>query len=127
VAAANDELTAALERRLLTRALAAGDFGALHLLFDVHVLDRYRERGAKLVRTRTVGRVSMPQWSLDMGIVAGDTRVHVRARDLLERVPEAEHEHWVSHLVPSEASRNYLQMSLVAAACIDDGDTEAWE
>ena len=121
------QATVALERRLLARALAAGDFGALHLRFDAAVLARYRERGAKLVRTRTVGRVSMGQWSLDMGIAAGGSQVHLAARDLVERLPEGERAHWVEHLLPAPASAAYLQMSLTPAACIDDGDTQAWD
>src|ERR1700720_2318659 len=100
---------AALERRLVARALVTGDFGALHLRFDARVVDRYRERGAKLVRTRTVGRISMPQWSLDLGIAPGEAEVHVVARDLYERLPEAERAHWVEHLVPAPASVHYLQ------------------
>ena len=123
----SEQLSLMMQRRVLTRALAAHDFGGLHLRFDAHVVDRYRERGAKLVRTRTVGRIAMPQWSIDLGIVPGDAEVHVVARDLLERVPEAEHAHWVEHLVRAPASANYLQMTVVTAACIDDGDTEPWE
>src|SRR5688572_5852121 len=98
---ASEPATMVLERRLLTRALASGDLGTLHLRFDAGVLARYRERGARLVRTRSVGRVSMAQWSLDLGIAAGGTEVHLAARDLLERLPEGERAHWVEHLVPA--------------------------
>jgi hypothetical protein len=122
-----EQATAALERRLLTRALSAGDFGLLHLRFDVAVLARYRERGARLVRTRTVGRITMPQWSIDVGIAAGDRWLHLAARDLLERVPETEHAHWVEHLAPQAASASYLQMCMTPVACIDDGETETWD
>jgi hypothetical protein len=122
-----EQATAVLERRLLARALASGDLGALHVRFDAAVLARYRERGAKLVRTRSVGRVSMAQWSLDLGIAVDGTEVHLAARDLLERLPEAERAHWVEHLVPVPASPAFLQMALSPVACIDDGDTEAWD
>ena len=122
-----EQVAAALERRLLTRAVAAGDFGALHLRFDVAVLTRYRERGAKLVRTRSVGRITTPLWSLDVGIAPGEAVVHVAARDLLERLPEGERAHWVQHLVLQPASAAYLQMSITPVACIDDGETEAWD
>lgn len=121
------EQAAALERLLLTRALASGDFGTLHLRFDAGVLQRYRERGATLIRTRTVGRVSLPgRWSLDLGIAPGDIELHVAARDLRERVPAEEQAHWVAHLVPAPASARYLQMSIAQGACIDDGEPEPW-
>jgi hypothetical protein len=121
------EQAAALERVLLTRALASGDFGALHLRFDVAVLQRYRERGATLIRTRTVGRISLPgRWTLDVGIAPGDHEVHVAARDLRERLPAEEQAHWVAHLVSTPASARYLQMSIARGACIDDGEPEPW-
>lgn len=128
--AAESEITLALQKRMLTRALAARDFGTLHLRFDIAVLDRYRELGAKLIRTRTVGRVSLHQWSVDLGIVtdeSGATEVHLPARDLLERVPKPEHAHWVAHLVAQPAASRFLQMLIVPGACIDDGDTEEWK
>ncbi len=76
------EQAAALERLLLTRALTSGDFGALHLRFDAGVLQRYRDRGATLIRTRTVGRVALPgRWSLDVGIAPDDREVHLAARE----------------------------------------------
>lgn len=125
--AAAAEQAAVLERLLLTRALASGDFGALHLCFDVLVLDRYRERGATLIRTRTVGRISLPgRWSLDVGIAPGDRELHVAGRDLRERLPAEEQAHWVSHLVPAPASARYLQMSIARSACVDDGEPEPW-
>jgi len=124
---ASEHATAILERRLLARALASGDLGMLHLRFDAAVLERYRERGAKLVRTRSVGRVSMAQWSLDLGITPDGAEVHLAARNLLERLPEGERAHWVEHLVPTPASAAFLQMALTPVACIDDGDTVAWD
>jgi hypothetical protein len=121
------QVAAALERRLLTRALAAGDFGGLHLRFDPGVLTRYRDSGGKLIRTRSVGRITMPQWSLDVGIAPGDAWLHLPARDLLERVPERERPHWVEHLAPQPASAVYLQMSISPIACLDDGEPETWD
>jgi hypothetical protein len=51
--------TAALQRSLLRRALAARDPGRIHLRFRADVVDRYRDLpGAQLVRTRSVGRVA---------------------------------------------------------------------
>ena len=131
MAARGDEvepIALALERRLLARALAASDFGGLHLHFDVAVLDRYRERGASLVRTRTVGRVALPgRWSLDLGIAPGERQVHLPAGDLLDRLPAEEHTHWVAHFVGTPASERFIQMRMTSAACIDDGETVAWE
>ncbi len=121
------EQAAALERLLLTRALTSGDFGALHLRFDAGVLQRYRDRGATLIRTRTVGRVALPgRWSLDVGIAPDDREVHLAARDLRERLPAEEQAHWVAHLVATPVSARYLQMSAARGACIDDGEPEPW-
>ena len=123
-----DPIALALERRLLARALAASDFGGLHLHFDVAVLERYRERGATLVRTRTVGRVALAgRWSLDLGIAPGEQQVHLPARDLLDRLPVEEHAHWVAHFVGAPASERFIQMRMTSAACIDDGETVTWE
>jgi len=117
----------ALQQLLLRRALAAGEPGRLHLRFDVRVLDRYRERGAQLIRTRTVGRVAVSgAWSLDVGI-APDRQLHVPFDDLHERLPDAEREHWLAHLLDAPLSVSFLQMRLAPGACIDDGDTEAWD
>ncbi|MGE0228683.1 MAG: hypothetical protein AB7I38_08820 [Dehalococcoidia bacterium] len=120
-------VTAALQRLLLTRAFASKDSGRLILRFQASVMDRYRERGASLIRTRTVGRVSFPgRWSLDVGIAAEDTEVQVPFEDLIDRLPEAERAHWVEHLVIEPASFNFLRMRLAGAACIDDGEAQQW-
>ncbi len=119
--------TRALQQQLLRRALAAGEPGRLHVRFDARVLDRYRERGAQLMRTRTVGRVAVPgAWSLDVGIAAEGRELHVPFDDLRQRLPEAEREHWLAHLLDVPLSAAFLQMRLAPGACIDDGDTEAW-
>ncbi|MEX1022479.1 MAG: hypothetical protein WD058_04960 [Dehalococcoidia bacterium] len=125
---------AALEQALLRRVLASGDGRRLHLRFSVAVLERYRAMPqAQLVRTRTVGRVAVPnRWSLDVGIVEdgagveGGAVLHATLGDLLERLPEEERDHWIAHLVPQPASANFLQMKMAAGACIDDGEPEAW-
>ena len=124
-----DDAELALQRQLLSRALKAGDPGRLHLRFDAAVVQRYREAsGSQVVRTRSVGRVALPgRWSLDLGISADGSEVHLPVQDLLERLPEGEWQHWVDHLVASPFSANFLKMRQTAAACIDDGDTEAWE
>lgn len=125
----------ALEQTLLRRVLASGDARRLHVRFRADVVERYREvPGAQLIRTRTVGRVTIPsKWSLDMGIVDGDAapatgpEVHVPIGDFIDRLPEDERAHWLDHLVPQPASEAYLQMALAAGACIDDGETGPWE
>jgi hypothetical protein len=124
-----------LEQTLLRRVLASGDARRIHIRFRAEVVDRYRELpGAQLIRTRTVGRVAIPsKWSLDMGIVDGDStppsgaEVHVPLGDLIDRLPEDERAHWIEHLVAQPASEAYLQMTMAAGACIDDGETEPWE
>ncbi len=121
-------VTAALQRALLSRAIASKDAGRLLLRFKASVMDRYRERGATIIRTRTVGRVSLPgRWSLDVGITAGDAEVQVPFEDLVDRLPEAERPHWVEYLVVEPASLNYLRMRLAGAACIDDGEAQPWD
>ena len=122
-----DQAARALQRALLQRALTAHDAGRLILRFDAAVVDRYRERGGKLIRTRSVGRISFPGlWSLDVGIPPGAAEVQVQFEELLERLPEEERDHWLDHLVVEPASFNFLRMRMAAAACIDDGDAEAW-
>ena len=117
----------ALQQLLLRRALAAGDARPLHVRFEAAVIERYRERRAQLLRTRSVGRIAVPgSWSLDVGIAAGGAEVHVPFDDLVTRLPETEREHWVAHLLEVPASAAFLQMRMTAAACIDDGDTEPW-
>lgn len=116
-----------LQRLLLNRALIARDPGRLLVRFHASVVDRYRERGGQLIRTRSVGRITIRGgWSLDVGIAPGDAEVQVPMQDLLDRLPEEERAHWLDHLVEEPASLNFLRMRLTAAACIDDGETEAW-
>lgn len=122
---------AALEQTLLRRVLASGDGRRLHLRFDPAVLDRYREMaGVQMIRTRTVGRINVPnRWSLDLGIAEeddGTVVLHATLGDLLERLPEGERDHWIAHFLPQPGSANFLQMKLAAGACIDDGEPEAW-
>jgi hypothetical protein len=132
----------ALEQAILRRVLNAGDGRGLHLRFRASVLDRYRERpDAQLIRTRSVGRVSIPgSWSLDLGIAeegiaedglaedgGAEAVLHTTLGDLIDRLPERERDHWVAHLLPQPASANFLQMRMAAGACIDDGEPRAWE
>ena len=129
-----------LEQAILRRVLRAGDGRALHLRFRAEVLDKYRAHpDAQLIRTATVGRVSIPgSWSLDVGIAAapdapdsldaaGPPILHATLGDLLDRLPERERDHWIEHLLPAPASVNFLQMRMAAGACIDDGEPRPWQ
>jgi len=128
-----------LEQAILRRVLRAGDGRALHLRFRAEVLDKYRDHpSAQLIRTATVGRISIPgSWSLDVGIAEapapeGDpdapttTVLHATLGDLIDRLPERERDHWIEHLIPQPASVNFLQMRMAAGACIDDGEPRPW-
>ena|SRR5579871_4338473 len=105
-----------------------GDLGAAHLWFNQSVLDRYRDQaGWRVMRTNTVGRVRSPEgWSLDFGIGGDDSLLHTSARELSERLPASERQHWAQHIVVPATSRNFLTMRLAAGACIDDGDLREW-
>jgi hypothetical protein len=118
-----DAQAVALHLRVL-----GGDLGAAHLWFDEQVLDHYRaQAGWRVMRTNTVGRLRSPDgWSLDFGIAGSDTLVHTSARELSERLPASERQHWVQHLVVPASSRNFLTMRLAAGACIDDGELRNW-
>jgi hypothetical protein len=48
-------------------------------------------------------------------------------QELVDRLPEDEWPHWIEHVVEEPASLAFLQMRLSAGACIDDGETEAWQ
>lgn len=116
----------ALQQSLLRRALAARDPARLHVRFAPGVLDRYREAGCELLRTRSVGRISSGRrWSVDVGI-APDGSLHLPFKDIVERLPEEEWPHWLEHLASEPMSAAFVQMRVAAGACIDDGETEAW-
>jgi hypothetical protein len=112
----------------LTLRVMGGDLGAAHLWFNPSVLDRYRElTGWRVMRTNTVGRVRSPEgWSLDFGIAGGDSLLHTSAKELSERLPASERQHWAEHVVLPATSRNFLTMRLAAGACIDDGELRNW-
>ena len=118
----------AARRLLLSRILAGGDAGLYPLRFRAEVIERYRALPeARLIRTRSVGRVTLPgRWSLDVGIDDAAGEVTALLRDLAERVPEQERAHWLDHLAAEPGSAVFMQMQLAGAACIDDGEPEAW-
>ena len=116
------------QRALVERVIARGEYGLLTLRFRASVLERYRERAdARLLRTRTVGRIAIVRgWSIDAGIAPDEDEIEVFASDFAERLPEAERGHWLDHLVAPPSSANFALMRLSGNACIDDGEPEAW-
>ena len=116
------------QRMALYLRVLGGDFGAVQIWFDQHVLDRYRaQAGWRVMRTNTVGRVKSPEgWSLDFGIAAGDALVHTSLVDLNQRLPVAERQHWAQHLVTPAVSRAFVSMRLAPGSCFDDGELRDW-
>ncbi len=96
------------------------------IVFDVAVLDKYLSQSdAKVSRTRSVGRIKTPTWSLDFGIAPDEKTLHVTLSNLLQKLPEKERDHWFSHADDSRFSENFLKMQ-GSHACIDDGNLRAW-
>ena len=114
-------------RRTVSRAVSSGDASALPIHFSASVLTQYVEGGARILRSNTVGRLLQPGKAVvDFGIVEDDEVIHLRFGDLVSLIPESERAHWLDHLVPLEASRAYLQMTLQPGACHDDGELREW-
>ena len=119
--------TDAVWKRTVARAVSSGDASALPIHFSAAVLHRYLDRGAKILRTNTVGRLLQPGKAvIDFGIVEDDAVIHLRFGDIAALIPESEREHWIAHLVAPAASRRYLQMTLQPGACHDDGELREW-
>ncbi|MCY4614999.1 MAG: hypothetical protein OXC71_01205 [Chloroflexi bacterium] len=120
----------ATRRLLLARVLAGrADANLYPVRFRAAVIERYRALpDAQVIRTRNVGRVGLPrQWSLDVGIDDEAGELSVPLRDLAGRLPEAERDHWLDHLVDEPGRAGFRGMQFAGAACIDDGEPEAWE
>jgi hypothetical protein len=97
------------------------------VLFSVSVLDKYlAQADFKVSRTRTVGRVKAPTWTLDFGISPDEKTIHVTVSNLTQKLPEKEREHWAAHADGSRFSENFLKMQS-SHACIDDGNLRGWE
>jgi hypothetical protein len=123
---------------LLIARILGGNGQLAQLWFRASVLDRYRHvRDAKIMRTNSVGRLKLAQWSVDFGIVdpadAGqsgqglsEALVHIAVHDAQDRIPDSEREHWASHAVTLPVSTNFLLMQLTRGSCIDDGDLRVW-
>ena len=101
------------------------DFGLAQVIFDVSVLDFYLQKNIEVKRTRTVGRIKTPSWSLDFGIAPDEKTIHVSLMNLQQKLPESERAQWLSHADGSRFSDNFLKMQS-SHACIDDGDLRAW-
>jgi hypothetical protein len=116
------------QRALLYLRVLGGALGAAQVWFDQRVLDRYRaQAGFRVIRTNTAGRVRSPAgWTLDFGIAGDDQVIHAAATDLAQRLPVAERQHWVGHLITPPVSANFLTMRLGAGACVDDGEVREW-
>ena len=94
--------------------------------FDVAVLDAYLEKSdVRVTRTRTVGRVKGPTWSVDFGIAPDEKTIHVTLGQLIQKLPEREREQWLNHVTDDRYSENYLKMQ-GSHACIDDGNLRGW-
>ena len=114
-------------RVAVRRSLARDDPSGLPLHFEAAVLDRYRSlAGYSIIRTDTVGRLRKEGgWTLDFGIAPGETLLHVTLGDL-QRLPEAEREHWSAFATALPSSRMFLQMRLAPGSCYDDGELRPW-
>ena len=94
--------------------------------FDVAALDAYLDKSdVRVSRTRTVGRVKAPTWSLDFGIAPDEKTIHVTLSQLMQKLPERERENWLQHANAERFSENYLKMQS-SHACIDDGNLRGW-
>ncbi len=114
-------------KRTVARAVSSGDASALPIHFSASVLRWYLDRGAKILRSNTVGRLMQPGKAvIDFGIVDDDRAIHLRFGDIGALIPESERQHWFDHLIAPEASRAYLQMTLQPGACHGDGELRDW-
>ena len=94
--------------------------------FDVAALDAYLAKSdVRITRTRTVGRVKAPTWSVDFGIAPDEKTIHVTLNQLMQKLPERERDNWLSHVSADRFSENYLKMQ-GSHACIDDGNLRGW-
>lgn len=113
--------------RYVEQALMNKDPGALPLCFDMVVLDKYREGGCTLLRTRNAGRVHSPEgWRLDFGIVDEAGIIHASAAAVLQ-LPRAERRHFAAHVRTAPLNGRFLKMHMGLGACVDEGDIETWD
>ena len=102
--------------------------GLAQVWFRSAVLDKYRgASGFRVLRSNSAGRVRVAGgWTLDFGIADDDRLIHVSAADLAQRLPPAERQHWLEHVVTLPVSGTFLVMRLGAGHCMDDGDVRDW-
>jgi hypothetical protein len=113
---------------LLYRRVLAGDSGLAQIWFSAGVLDRYRSQASvKVIRTNSAGRIRVQGgWTLDFGIADDDRLIHLSAADLSQRLPAADRQHWLEHVIAPPVSGTFLVMRLGAGHCMDDGDVREW-
>lgn len=113
---------------MLYRRVLAGDTGLAQVWFGSRVLDHYRGKpGVRVIRSNSAGRVRVQGgWTLDFGIADEDRLIHVSAADLAQRLPAADRQHWLEHIIAPPVSGTFLVMRLGAGHCMDDGDVRDW-
>lgn len=100
----------------------------VQLFFDAKVLDRYREDNThRIIRTDTSGRISRAgTWSVDFGISGeAEKLIHIPVEALVYRIPVADKEHWLHHMVTLPVSANFIK-GLIRPGCLDDGEIRTW-
>jgi hypothetical protein len=126
--AAGDSPTTPPQVALLYRKVLAGETGLAQIWFRSAVLDKYRGlTGFRVLRSNSAGRVrASGGWTLDFGIADDDRLIHASAADLAQRLPPAERQHWLDHILAPAVSGTFLVMRLGAGHCMDDGDVRDW-
>jgi hypothetical protein len=127
-AAAGDPPANPPQVALLYRRVLAGDTGLAQIWFRAGVLDKYCGlAGFRVLRTNSAGRIrASGGWTLDFGIADDDRLIHLSAADLAQRLPPAERQHWLDHILAPAVSGTFLVMRLGAGHCMDDGDVRDW-
>lgn len=120
--------TVSIAKQLFADVFQGEKINKVQLFFLSDVLNKFRENdGFKIIRTDTSGRLSKTGgWSLDFGISGEDDRlIHTAVESFIQRIPKAEHDHWLSFLVSLPISTNYMK-GLLGPGCLDDGPIRKW-
>jgi hypothetical protein len=118
----------AIVKQLYTEVARGAKLEKVQLFFSANVLDKYRGDGSyRIIRTDTSGRLSRPGgWSVDFGISGeGESIVHIPVESLVHRIPDAEKEHWLAHMISLPISANFVK-GLIRPGCLDDGNIRPW-